>query len=144
VLEHDQKGLKCVTICCILIRKCNCADWVSSFICCLCLLLKHKGMSFLEMIQCMFWVPASVQASLNICLSVVPDWVWGPPSHLFSEYCGFSRCCGMMLTSNFNLMARLRMSLAIPLFPYLSSWGGKGWLCVCFQIPLPIIAFAGP
>jgi len=66
VLEHDQKGLKLVTH--ILIRK---SDWMSSFICCICLLLKHKGISFLEMIQCIFQVPASVQASLNICLGIV-------------------------------------------------------------------------
>jgi len=70
VLEHDQKGLKLVTSCCILIRKYDCADWMSSFICCVCLLLKHKGISFLEMIQCIFRVPASVQASLNICLGI--------------------------------------------------------------------------
>lgn len=59
---------------CILIRKHNCADRMSSFICCICLLLKRKGMSFLEveMIQCFFFcVPASVQASLNISLSIV-------------------------------------------------------------------------
>lgn len=63
---NDQKGLKLVTR--ILIRK---SDWMSSFICCICLLLKHKGISFLEMIQCIFQVPASVQASLNICLGIV-------------------------------------------------------------------------
>lgn len=52
MLEHDQKAVKRVTR--ILIRKYNCADWMSSFICCIHLLLKYKGMLFLEMIQCIF------------------------------------------------------------------------------------------
>jgi len=59
------------------------------------------------------------------------DWVWGPPSQLFSEY-GFpppagSDFWGMKLTSDFYLMPRLRMSLAIPLFPlfFFMGWEGK-------------------